>query len=221
KENSLLISYPEAYFECKILVGKILDFDFCSNEGFPIVGWLEAQGLSPLCQINLPYYPELMKEFYVNIIPSSMVDVCTIVQYTEIRFSFTTVATILDIPDEGAKGWNQRNWIINKEFNKQECVRMLFGENADCMQRMYTSNLSLHHRFLHCAVATHILPKADSFDEVTHMEAYTMYHIITGQKINVPSLIIHHMHAMHSRENARLPYSNIITKIIMDFGVDL
>ncbi|GAV64728.1 hypothetical protein CFOL_v3_08243 [Cephalotus follicularis] len=85
---------------------------------------------------------------------------------------------------------------------------------------MYTRKLSLHQRCLHRAVATHILPKASVFDEVTHKEAYTMFHIITGQKINVPTLIINHIHAMHNRENARLPYSNIITKILMHFGVD-
>ncbi|GAV57812.1 hypothetical protein CFOL_v3_01348, partial [Cephalotus follicularis] len=103
------------------------------------------------------------------------------------------LATILKIPNEGARGWNQRNCIINNEFNKEECVRMLFGENADCMQRMYTRNLNLHHRFLHRAIATHVLPKAGGFDEVTHMEAYTMYHLITRKRINVPNLIIHHM----------------------------
>ncbi|GAV80799.1 hypothetical protein CFOL_v3_24259, partial [Cephalotus follicularis] len=94
-------------------------------------------------------------------------------------------------------------------------------ENADFMQRMYTRNLSLHHRFLHRAVATHILPKAGGFDEVTHMEAYTMYHLITGKKINVPYLIINHMHAIHDRENVRLGYSNIITKILLYFAIDL
>ncbi|GAV59982.1 hypothetical protein CFOL_v3_03513 [Cephalotus follicularis] len=86
---------------------------------------------------------------------------------------------------------------------------------------MYTRNLSLHHRFLHRAVCTHILPKAGGFDEVTHMEAYTMYHLITGKKINVPYLIINHMHAIHDRENARLGYSNIITKILLFFEIDL
>ncbi|GAV68112.1 hypothetical protein CFOL_v3_11615, partial [Cephalotus follicularis] len=82
-------------------------------------------------------------------------------------------------------------------------------------------NLSFHHRFLHHAVATHISPKAGGFDEVTHMEAFTMFNIITGQRICVPKLIINHMQAMHSRENARLTYSNIITKILMHFGVNL
>ncbi|GAV67581.1 hypothetical protein CFOL_v3_11086 [Cephalotus follicularis] len=53
------------------------------------------------------------------------------------------------------------------------------------------------------------------------MEAYTMYHLITGKRINVPNLIIHHMLAIQGRENARLAYSNIITKILMRFGVDL
>ncbi|GAV75289.1 hypothetical protein CFOL_v3_18768, partial [Cephalotus follicularis] len=87
--------------------------------------------------------------------------------------------------------------------------------------RMYTRNLSLHYRFLHRAVCTHILPKAGGFDEVTHMEAYTMYHLITGKKINVPFLIINHMHAIHDRENARLSYTNIITKILQSFEIDL
>ncbi|GAV60842.1 hypothetical protein CFOL_v3_04370 [Cephalotus follicularis] len=162
-----------------------------------------------------------MKEFYVNILTSSSVDLCTKVKYKEIELSYKTLASILDIPCEGARGWNQRNWIIDSAFNKEECVRMLFGESAHVMQRMYSRNLSLHLRFLHCVVAIHILPKVGGFDEVTHIEAFMMFHIITGQKINVPKLIINHMQAMHSRENARLPYSNIITKILMHFRVDL
>ncbi|GAV60398.1 hypothetical protein CFOL_v3_03929, partial [Cephalotus follicularis] len=185
-----------------------------------IVGWLEELGLSPLFSKNFPYYPDLMKEFYVNILSSFSVSLSTSVKNKEIKFTCSTLASILEIPCEGARGWNQRNWIINNEFSKEESVRMLFGENADVMQRMYTRKLSLHHRFLHRAVTTDILPKAGGFDEVTHMEAYTMFHIITGQKINVPTLIINHMHAMHNREKARLPYSDIITKILMHFGVD-
>ncbi|GAV63332.1 hypothetical protein CFOL_v3_06850 [Cephalotus follicularis] len=53
------------------------------------------------------------------------------------------------------------------------------------------------------------------------MEAYTMYHLITGRRINVPFLIINHMHAIHDRENARLGYNNIITKILHFFDIDL
>ncbi|GAV56892.1 hypothetical protein CFOL_v3_00433 [Cephalotus follicularis] len=212
-----VIRYPEAYFNSRILVENTLDFEFCNSEGFPIVGWLEELGLSPLFSTNLPYYPDLLKEFYVNILSSSSVSLSTSVKNKEIKFTYATLGSILGIPCEGARGWNQRNWIINDEFNKEECVRMLFGENADVIQRMYTRKLSLHRKFLHHAVDTHILPKAGGFDEVTHMEAYTMFHIITGQKINVPMLIINHM---HNRANARLPYSNIISKILMHYGVD-
>ncbi|GAV57797.1 hypothetical protein CFOL_v3_01333 [Cephalotus follicularis] len=209
--------YPEAYFNHKILVGKVLDFDFCNNEGFPIVEWLSAQGLEPLFSINLPSYPELIKEFYVHILATSRVDLTIKVKNSEIAFDVPTLANILGIPREGPRGWNQRNWLINENFDKEECVKLLFGENADFMQRMYTRNLSLHHRFLHRAVCTHILPKAGGFDEVTHMEAYTMYHLITEKKINVPYLIINHMHAIHDQENARQGYNNIITKILQFF----
>ncbi|GAV72397.1 hypothetical protein CFOL_v3_15885, partial [Cephalotus follicularis] len=213
--------YPEAYFNRKIPVGKILDFNFCNSEGFPIIGWLNAQGLEPLFSINLPSYPELIKEFYVHILSSSMESLSTTVKNKPIELDLARLATILNVPNSGAWGWNQRSWVASPNFDQQDCVRVLFGENADHVQRMYTRNLSLHYRFLHHAVCTHILPKAGGFDEVTHMEAYTMYHLITGRQINVPFLIINHMHAIHDRENARLGYSNIITKILHYFNVDL
>ncbi|GAV79139.1 hypothetical protein CFOL_v3_22604, partial [Cephalotus follicularis] len=138
-------------------------------------------------------YPDLIKEFYVHILATSKIDLTTKVKNTQIKFDIQTLATILGIPREGAIGWNQRNWLINENFDKEECVKLFFGENADFMQRMYTRNLSLHHKFLDRDVATHILPKAGGFDEVTHMEAYTMYHLIIDKRINVPYVIINHM----------------------------
>ncbi|GAV81699.1 hypothetical protein CFOL_v3_25153, partial [Cephalotus follicularis] len=138
-----------------------------------------------------------------------------------IELEIDTLATILNVPNDGARGWNQRTWVTNRDFDRQDCVRILFGENADFLQRMYTRNLSLYYRFLHRAVCTHILPKTGGFDEVTHMKAYTMYHLITDRRINVPFLIINHIHAIHDRENARLCYSNIITKILQFFSIDL
>ncbi|GAV59556.1 hypothetical protein CFOL_v3_03087, partial [Cephalotus follicularis] len=179
------------------------------------------QGLEPLLSINLPSYPELIKEFYVHILSSSMESLSTTVKNKPIELDLDRLATILNVPNGGAWGWNQRSWVTSPNFDQQDCVRVLFGENADHVQRMYTRNLSLHYRFLHRAVCMHILPKAGGFDEVTHMEAYTMYHLITGRKINVPFLIINHMNAIHDRENARLGYSNIITEILHYFDVDL
>ncbi|GAV69213.1 hypothetical protein CFOL_v3_12714 [Cephalotus follicularis] len=205
----------------EIFVGKTLDFDFCINEGFPIVDWLNAQELGPLFRINLTHYLELMKEFYVNILPSLDVDLYTKVKNREIELDFTTIATILEIPYVGTRAWNQRNWVVDGMFKNKDCERLLFGENTQIFQKMYSRNHSLHHRFLHHPVATHILPKSGGFNEVTHMEAFTMFHIITGQRICVPKLILNHMQAMHARKNARFPYSNSITKILMHFGVNL
>ncbi|GAV59400.1 hypothetical protein CFOL_v3_02931 [Cephalotus follicularis] len=213
--------YPEAYFNRKILVGKVLDFDFCISEGFPIVEWIRVQGLEPFFSINLPSYPELMKEFYVHILGSSMDSLTTKVKNKTIDLDSRRLNTILNVPNAGAMGWNQRTWLVSPDFDQQDCVRVLFGENADHVQRMYTRNLPLHYRFLHRAVCTHILPKVGGFDEVTHMEAYTMYHLITVRKINVLFLMLNHMHSMHDRENARLGYSNIITKILHVFNIDL
>ncbi|GAV59033.1 hypothetical protein CFOL_v3_02566, partial [Cephalotus follicularis] len=213
--------YPEAYFNRKILVGKVLDFDFCISEGFPIVEWIRVQGLEPFFSINLPSYPELMKEFYVHILGSSMDSLITKVKNKTIDVDLSRLNTILNVPNVGVRGWNQRSWVTSQDFNRQDCVTLLFGENANHVQRMYTRNLPLHYRFLHRAVCTHIFPKAGGFDEVTHMEAYKMYHLITRRKINVLFPMLNHMHSIHDRENARLAYSNIITKILHFFNVDL
>ncbi|GAV86691.1 hypothetical protein CFOL_v3_30117 [Cephalotus follicularis] len=157
-----------------------------------------------------------MKEFYVHILGSSMDSLTTKVKNKIIDLDLGRLNTIWNVPNVGARGWNQRSWGTRHDFNRQDCVRVLFGENADHVQ-----NLPLHYRFLHRAVCTHSLPKVGGFDEVTHMEAYTMYHLITGRKINVLFQMINHMHAIHDRENARLGYSNIITKILHFFDVDL
>ncbi|GAV63244.1 hypothetical protein CFOL_v3_06764, partial [Cephalotus follicularis] len=213
--------YPKAYFNRKILVGKVLDFDFCIREGFRIVEWIRAQGLEPFFTINLPSYPELMKEFYVHMRGGSMDSLTTMVKNKSIELDLDRLNTILKVLNLGARGWNQRSWVNSEDFDKQDCVRVLFGENVDYVQRMYTRNLPLHYRFLHRVVCTHILPKAGGFDEVTHMEAYTMYHLITRRQINVLSLMLYHMHSIHDRENARLGYSIIITKILQFLKIDL
>ncbi|GAV81654.1 hypothetical protein CFOL_v3_25108 [Cephalotus follicularis] len=198
-----------------MLDGKTLDFDFCLREGFPIVGWLNALDLDTLFSVNLPHYPDLMKEFYANFGFSTSVSLSTRVKDRNILMN-----KFLSIPSDGSRGWSNRSWVEEDGFNKEECVHLLFGKNAYVVEKMYSRNLRFDYIFLHRAVATHILPKAGGFDEITHMEAFTMFYIVTSRRINVPLLILNHMKAMQARENARLPYGNLVTKILM-YNVDL
>ncbi|GAV67046.1 hypothetical protein CFOL_v3_10555, partial [Cephalotus follicularis] len=213
--------YPPAYFERKILVGKTLDFKLCLKEGFPIIGWLNVLDLGPLFNVNLPHYPDLMKEFYGNFGFSTSVSLFTRVKNKNILINYPTLASILNIPCDGSRGWSNRSWVEEDGFNKEECEHLLFGENAHVVEKMYSRNLRFDYRFLHRAVSTHILPKAGGFDEVTLMEAFTMSHIITGRRINVPLLILNHMKAMQARKNVRLSYGNLVTYILMYYHVDL
>ncbi|GAV58042.1 hypothetical protein CFOL_v3_01578, partial [Cephalotus follicularis] len=119
-----------------------------------------------LFSINLPSYPELIKEFYVKILINVDGDLELKVKNKNFDLSFDLLASILEISYDGTRGWNQRGWPVADDFTREECVQLLFGENAQVVQRMYSRNLSLHYRFLHRAVATHILPKAGGFDEV-------------------------------------------------------
>ncbi|GAV65395.1 hypothetical protein CFOL_v3_08910 [Cephalotus follicularis] len=171
--------------------------------------------------INLPYYLDLMKEFYANFGFSTSVSLLTSVNGIPMMMNYALFSSILSIPYDGNKAWSNRNWVEENGFSCEECVHLLFGENAQLVDKMYSRNLSLNYRFLHRAVATHIIPKSGGFDEVTHIEAFTMFRIITGRRINVPLLIFNHMKAIHARENARLAYGNIITKILIHFDINL
>ncbi|GAV64922.1 hypothetical protein CFOL_v3_08437, partial [Cephalotus follicularis] len=213
--------YPPAYFDSKVLAGKVLDFEFCSAENFPIVAWIDSFSFRPFFMLNLPYYPDLMKEFYANFGFSTSVTLSTSMNGKPILMNYATLASILDIPCDGTRSWSNRTWVEDDNFNKEECVQLLFGEYAQPIDKMYSRNLPLHYRFLHRVVATHVLPKSGGFDEVTYMEAFTMFHIVTGKRINIPLLIMNHMKGIHSRDFSRLAYGNVITKILMHFEIEL
>ncbi|GAV89519.1 hypothetical protein CFOL_v3_32933 [Cephalotus follicularis] len=164
---------------------------------------------------------DLMKEFYANFGFSTSVTLSTSMNGKPILMNYATLASILDIPCDGTRSWSNRTWIEDDNFSKEECVQLLFGEHAQPIDKMYSRNLPLHYRFLHRVVATHVLPKSGGFDEVTHMEAFTMFHIVTGRRINIPLLIMNHMKGIHSRDNARLAYGNVVTKILMHFEIEL
>ncbi|GAV61647.1 hypothetical protein CFOL_v3_05174 [Cephalotus follicularis] len=114
--------YPEAYFNRKNLVGKVLYFDFCSREGFPIIEWIRFQGLEPLFSLYKASYPELMKEFYARILSRSSQGLSTTVKGKSIDFDLAELHTILNIPNLGAKGWNHHNWVTGDGFDKFDCV---------------------------------------------------------------------------------------------------
>ncbi|GAV72759.1 hypothetical protein CFOL_v3_16247 [Cephalotus follicularis] len=86
---------------------------------------------------------------------------------------------------------------------------------------MSSKNLNVNYCFLYHAISTHIFMRVSGYDKVTHMEAFAMYHFITGKRINMSLLILRHMRTMRGREKARLPYGNIVTKILLHFRVPL
>ncbi|GAV77988.1 hypothetical protein CFOL_v3_21456 [Cephalotus follicularis] len=140
-----------------------------------------------------------MKEFYANFGFNTSFSLSTRVNDRNILMNYPTLTSILNIPCDGSIAWSNRSWVEEDGFNKEDCVDLLFGENAHVVEKMYSRNLRLDYKFLHRAVSTHILPKAGGFDEVTHMEAFTMFHIITGRRINIPLLIFNHMKTMKAR----------------------
>ncbi|GAV77275.1 hypothetical protein CFOL_v3_20746, partial [Cephalotus follicularis] len=212
----------------RVMGGRNVNYDFCSSE-FAFVSWLDDSHLLPLVQISNPFYIKLVKDFYSNLKMVSEQNqefaVTSVVKGQRIFLDARILASILHIPHTGIYVFEHKKWPEVEGFHPNQILSILYPNDPNVHPNMALTtnrlNLSLHYRFLHRAVCTHILPKAGGFDEVTHMEAYTMYHLITGRRIDVPFLIINHINAIHDRENARLGYSNIITKILHFFDIDI
>ncbi|GAV69292.1 hypothetical protein CFOL_v3_12793 [Cephalotus follicularis] len=70
-------------------------------------------------------------------------------------------------------------------------------------------------------VATHIVPRSGSFDFVSQMRLYIMWHIVTGTMLNLPLLILRHMKECLSKDSGKLSHGGLLTKLFKIFGVPL
>ena len=54
-------------FAKKISTGRNIDFDFLAEEGFSFGQKIKTFGWDYLCSLDKPSYPDLIREFYMNL----------------------------------------------------------------------------------------------------------------------------------------------------------
>ncbi|GAV85990.1 hypothetical protein CFOL_v3_29424, partial [Cephalotus follicularis] len=183
-----------------------------------------ALGWRDYFTINVPYYVEIVKEFYSNMFNVSddcdVLEIKTKVNNTVIEFDDKLLGNILGVPASGSKFFETKKWPEDPELVLEDCLRMFYpNENIFGGMAKPTNLLGAEHRLLHHITTTHILPTSGGHEKMSYQDLYIMWHVVTGKALNLSHLIIKNMLRATSKIDGALPYGMVITKIISHFGI--
>ncbi|GAV78407.1 hypothetical protein CFOL_v3_21875 [Cephalotus follicularis] len=216
--------YKGSYTARKVLCGRVVDFEFTTGDHFSLEQWFSALGWRDYFTINVPYYVEVVKEFYSNLFSVSdgcdVVKIKTKVNKTMIEFDDKLLGEILGVPAEGSRFFETKKWSEDPDLVLEDCLRVFYpNENVFGGMEKPTNLLGAEHRLLLHTVATHVLPTSCGHEKMSYKDLYIMWHVVSGKPLNLPLLIMKNMIRSSSKVDRALPYGMVITKIISHFGI--
>ncbi|GAV74731.1 hypothetical protein CFOL_v3_18211 [Cephalotus follicularis] len=216
--------YKDSYARRKVLCGRIMDFDFTTGDNFSLEQWFSAIGWRDYFIVNVPYYFELVKEFYSNFLNVSgdcdSMEIKSKVSRTVIKFDDKLLGEILGVPAEGSKFFETKKWPEDPELVLEDCLRVFYpNENVFGGMAKPTNLLGAERRLLHHIVATHVLPTSGGHEKMSYQDLYIMWHVVSGKPLNLPHLIMRNMLRASSKIDGVLLYGMVITKIFSHFGI--
>ncbi|GAV92592.1 hypothetical protein CFOL_v3_35970 [Cephalotus follicularis] len=216
--------YKDGYTRRKVLCGRVVDFKFTSRDNFSLEQWFSALGWKEYFLINVPYYVELVKEFYRNLLNVSgdcdNLEIKSKVSKSVIKFDDKLLGEILSVPAVGSRFFETKKWPKDPDLVLEDCLRVFYpNENVFGGMAKPTNLLSAEHRLLHNIVATHVLPTSGGHEKMSYQHLYIMWHVVTRKPLNLPYLIMKNMLRASSKIDGALPYGMVITKIFSYFGI--
>ncbi|GAV58384.1 hypothetical protein CFOL_v3_01918, partial [Cephalotus follicularis] len=216
--------YKGSYTARKVLCGRVVDFRFTTGDNFSLEQWFSALGWRDYFTINVPYYVEVVKEFYSNMFNVSDrydgVEIKTKVNKTVIKFDDKLLGEILGVPAEGSRFFETKKWPEDPELVLEDYLRVFYpNENVFGGMAKPTNLLGAEHSLLHHIVATHVLPTSGGHEKMSYQDLYIMWHVVSGKPLNLSLLIMKNMIRASSKVDGALPYGMVITKIISHFGI--
>ncbi|GAV91601.1 hypothetical protein CFOL_v3_34993, partial [Cephalotus follicularis] len=208
----------------KVVCGRVIDFSFTYGDNFMLKKWFTTLGWRDYFTIKAPYYVEIVKEVYINMVNISdncdFLEIKTKVSRTLIKFDDKLLGNILGVPATGSKFFETKKWPEDPELVLEDCLR-LFCPNENVFGGMAkpTNLLGTEHRLFHHITATHILPTSGGHEKMSYQDFYIIWHVVTGKPLNIPHLIMKNMLRATSKVDGALPYRMVITKIISHFGI--
>ncbi|GAV67213.1 hypothetical protein CFOL_v3_10721 [Cephalotus follicularis] len=216
--------YKGSYTARKFVCGRVVDFAFTSGDNFQLEQWFITLGWRDYLTINVPYYVEIVKEFYSNMFNVS--DGCDIMEIKAkvnkivIKFDDKLLGNILGVPGDGSKFFETKKWPEDPDLVLEDRLRVFYpNENVFGGMAKPTNLLGAEHRLLHHITSTHILPTSGGHEKMSYQDLYIMWHVVTRKPLNLPHLIMKNMLRASSKVDGALPYGMVITKILSHFGI--
>ena len=161
--------------------------------------------------LKLPYYPELVRVFYINLkiqdgIISSEVHGISMIIDQSLFFSLTK------LPSQGApfEGTIVDDWKFDYFSNDARC--MVCNDQAEMTGRLLAGSLTFDNRIMHYIIVRILLPRSSNLTQASEEDLILRWAFLTGRQID--------WYRMHKalRANAPLPYPQLITLFFASFS---
>ncbi|VFQ63998.1 unnamed protein product [Cuscuta campestris] len=186
-----------------------------------ILELIQEQGWSFFLQLQAPVYLELVHQFY-----SSMKyhpqdpSITAIVAGKTFGFNTQNLSKWFHIGRQGVSTYCKKGWITDaRDFNFDSCLRVLnnialdhvFEDPHYFLRRPNVQDLPANRFILLKILKENVISVLNKDKQVGLYECTLLYWLLTRKKINLPSIILKHMHECSNHLNK--PYGMLITHI--------
>ena len=197
----------------QIALGRKLTFEFLRQEGFSMDDKLRNMPFETLCNLDVPIYPNLVKELYGTLARSFDGFASTVKEIT-MNNTHILLGRILHLATEGVEN------IVHSE--REITLRLILGrEDVGPLDVVSINQLSPKMRLLHSIIIHILFPKIGLFDFISERDLIIMHCILEEYPLNLSKLIISHMIGGSTKTNACLPYDMVLTLLFQEFKVPI
>ena len=165
-----------------ITSGRRVVFEFLDLENLRIGDWLRRQHWERFCSLDIPLYPNLVRNFFENM-SLGYESIISMVKGTQIMITEDRLSRILGIPKGG-------KCFLTLDKKEDGLRIVLENKNVTDLRSLQANQLSLEMRLLHNMVRRIFFPKIGRFDWVTERDIVFMHFLVNGDQINLLFLMM-------------------------------
>ncbi|KAL2471475.1 Uncharacterized protein Adt_39611 [Abeliophyllum distichum] len=202
--------------KCPIPVGKNVDLASFAFDApsFYIEDYFVAMGWVSLITLDEKVYPNIMKEFYKDLVFSLGSGITCMVRNKRLKITRDLIRSILHLEDCDLRIFSSQTIRHLEGYNPVETCSRVMGKHFEEARRLSTNQLTLTCRVLHNIISHIIVPRKGHPDEVNHFDVFLFNSILVERKLDFPYIVLHHMNTVHrGHRPMALPYGMILTKI--------
>ena len=196
-----------------VTTGRCIYFHFLEREGFEIGENLISLGFQRLCSLEIPTYPNLVREFY-GMTARTPERIVGTVRGVSILVSKELLGFLLEIPITGQEPYyiEKRELALNTVLDREDCnPYMVISAN----------DLEAESRLLLSIIGRILFPKTGRFEFISERDLAIMYHILNTISFDMGSMMISHISASTGKNRFSLPYGMVFTLIFRHYNIPI